>query len=47
MESFDSAKKVTLIKEIKNLVEGMNLVQVSIKSLRFGKKVFWANCYRM
>ena len=27
MESFDTAKKVTLIKEIKNLVEGMNLVQ--------------------
>ena len=27
LESFDNAKKVTLIKEIKNLVEGMNLVQ--------------------
>ena len=27
LESFDTAKKVTLIKEIKNLVEGMNLVQ--------------------
>ena len=27
LESFDAAKKVALIKEIKNLVEGMNLVQ--------------------
>lgn len=27
LESFDAAKKVTLIKEIKNLIEGMNLVQ--------------------
>jgi large subunit ribosomal protein L7/L12 len=27
LESFDTAKKVTLIKEIKNLIEGMNLVQ--------------------
>lgn len=26
---FDEAKKVALIKEIKNLVAGMNLVQVS------------------
>ena len=27
LESFDAAKNVTLIKEIKKLIEGMNLVQ--------------------
>lgn len=27
---FDDTKKVALIKEIKNLVEGLNLVQVNI-----------------
>lgn len=29
MMKFDPAKKVQLIKEIKGLIEGMNLVQVS------------------
>ena len=30
---FDAAKKVALIKEIKNQVEGLNLVQVSLLGL--------------
>lgn len=34
---FDDAKKVALIKEIKNVVEGLNLVQVCIYSLSFGQ----------
>ena len=28
LTKFDDAKKIALIKEIKNVVEGMNLVQV-------------------
>lgn len=37
---FDDTKKVALIKEIKNLVEGLNLVQVNIHIKRQSNVAF-------
>lgn len=43
MVKFEPAKKVALIKEIKGLIEGMNLVQVRFES----SKAFEMLCYSL
>lgn len=42
LTQFNDSKKIALIKEIKNLVEGMNLVQVSFKQTVFKFRSIWS-----
>ena len=47
MVKFDESKKVAVIKEVKNLISGMNLVQVSQLASTALSHVYNKFCYKM